>query len=344
MKKRKFCGLMAFCMGVLAGCSVAGAGQPVLETENIVMQETYTDLSDILGAEDGKENGVEIETGTEGRQKEEENVPDIVMQKAEECVEKLYSEGWQLADTYTDWRIESLTHSYTYEDFEGMILQVYQLNYQFLFQKPEAVQLVGGMSVDEDGWVVTDYPNSHYLIFRQDGDALVYLCLMFENDCYPGDETFTSDLQRIYDMGKLTLGEEGMETDTKELAVFREGDMDVKAATRTFGEGYSIYLTDGDWERTGTDEWTAVLNQQVKLTIEQPGDKTTGQIEQELMDEGYVFEDNELVKGENDMIYKIRLNNAGWKISYCFPSDAEEGWGMLLSTIVDTFYVNVIDK
>lgn len=70
--------------------------------------------------------------------------------------------------------IESLAHCYTYEDFEGMVLQVYRMNIEFLFDMPERVFLAGGMSMTEDGWVVPNYPSSKYLVFQQDKEALIF--------------------------------------------------------------------------------------------------------------------------------------------------------------------------
>lgn len=186
-------------MGLLASCSSAKVNQQPEKNEPVTETDRQPENNEPVTASEIDEDTGNVENDETGQQ----NVPDIVQQKAEEFVEELYLDGWLPADTYTDWRIASLTHSYTYEDFNGMALQVYRLNYEFLADKPEEIQLVGGMSIDEDGWVVASYPNSDYLIFQQDGDRLAYLRHMFENDCLPGDETFTSDLQRLYDMGEL---------------------------------------------------------------------------------------------------------------------------------------------
>lgn len=120
---------------------------------------------------------------------------DPVLTAAKELVSQKYT-NCQDAN-YSNWRIESLTHVYTYEEFEGMTLQIYQLNYEFFADNPENVMLVGGMTIDEDGWVVPEYANSTFLIFKQEGASLSYLAYIFENDCSPGDEIFTSDLKQI---------------------------------------------------------------------------------------------------------------------------------------------------
>lgn len=289
-----------------------------------------TDIGERSEASGTQDNGIHSET-------HETVVPDAVMQKAEEFAKGRFLRGWQSVDTYTDWRIESLKHVYTYDDFNGMTLAVYCLNYQFLSDNPEELLLPGGMSVDGDGWVTTEYPNSNYLIYRQNGDSLTYLSHVFENDCYPGDDTFTSDLQQRYDENSLMT-----EADKKVLICYKEGEPEENPATLTHGDGYTIYITDNDWEKTGADAWTALLNEQVRLQIEHSNGKSAGWLEQELCEDGYTFEDKELVKREGDMVYKVRLNNAGWKISYCFPTDAEEGWGMILPVIADTFYINTL--
>lgn len=54
-------------------------------------------------------------------------------------------------DNYTNWRIRSLSHCYTYEDFDGMVLQVYQMNCEFWHEKSDDIVLAGGMEITEDG-------------------------------------------------------------------------------------------------------------------------------------------------------------------------------------------------
>lgn len=121
-------------------------------------------------------------------------VPDIVLEAAVDFAGQKYLDRQK--EGYSNWRIESLAYVYTYEDLDGMKLQVYQLNYEFLAEEPEKVTSVGGMTVDAEVWVVPEYPDSNFLIFRQEGEELSYLTSLFENDCFPGDEVFTSDLRQ----------------------------------------------------------------------------------------------------------------------------------------------------
>ena len=117
-------------------------------------------------------------------------VPEIVTTTANEWVEQRFNNT-----TYHDWRVESLEYAYTYEDFEGMTLQVYRMNYEYLVDNPDEIFLAGGMSIDEEGWLVPEYPNCTYLIFKQDAKELIYLTTIMHNDGDPGTEVFTWDLR-----------------------------------------------------------------------------------------------------------------------------------------------------
>lgn len=124
-----------------------------------------------------------------------DEIPDLVMDAANQYVEQRYNDIHNQEGGFSKWRIEALEHVYTYDDFEGMTLQVYRMNFEFLAIDPEKVVLAAGASVDEEGWTVIDYPNSTYLIFRQDGEKLSHLLNLFENDCFPGDIAFNEDLR-----------------------------------------------------------------------------------------------------------------------------------------------------
>jgi hypothetical protein len=52
------------------------------------------------------------------------------------------------------------------------------------------------MYITEDNWVCPTYPNCTYLIFDANDKnfSKELLFALMENDCFPGDETFTSDL------------------------------------------------------------------------------------------------------------------------------------------------------
>jgi len=127
------------------------------------------------------------------------DVPEDVLAAAKAQVERLFDIGRTDSPhhSYTSWRIENLTYAYTYDDLNGMRLAIYQMNYELRTESPDSVVLAGGMYITEDNWVMPGYPNSTYLIFRQDGDKLRYLQSIVENDCAPGTQLFTDDLQEI---------------------------------------------------------------------------------------------------------------------------------------------------
>lgn len=126
-------------------------------------------------------------------------VTPAVRESANEVAESfltLYNEACPDCE-YSDYRLEALWHVYTYEEFQGKKLHVYCLNFELLAGAPENVILAGGAEMTKDGWVVPDYPNSRYLIFEEKDGEMTYLTFLFENDCYPGDELFNSDLEQV---------------------------------------------------------------------------------------------------------------------------------------------------
>ena len=127
------------------------------------------------------------------------DVPDIVLEAAKTKVGQFFEMDRESFPGYgyVNWRIEDLKYSYTYENLDDMQLVIYQMNYEFLSESPENIVLAGGMYITEDNWVMPNYPNSSFLIFRQDGDTLTFLGSMMANDCTPGTQTFTDDLRRV---------------------------------------------------------------------------------------------------------------------------------------------------
>ncbi|MBQ8279184.1 MAG: M56 family metallopeptidase [Roseburia sp.] len=155
----------------------------------VVLFATSADSESAAGGGDASE----IEATDAGKDLGEFEVPDVVAETANAWVAQCF--GNIESDNYLDWRVESLEYAYTYDDFDGMTLQVYRMNYEYLIADPEQILLAGGMSIDEEGWLVPEYPNCTYLIFEQVGDELSYLTTLMENDCEAGDELFTNDLR-----------------------------------------------------------------------------------------------------------------------------------------------------
>lgn len=127
------------------------------------------------------------------------DAPKVVLDATKSQVEQFFNNNrMDFPDyNYTNWRIEKLVYSYTYDNLNGMQIAIYQMNYEFLSESPENVVLAGGMYITEDNWVMPSYPNATYLIFKQEDDQLTFLQSIVENDCTPGTQLFTEDLQQI---------------------------------------------------------------------------------------------------------------------------------------------------
>lgn len=140
---------------------------------------------------------------------------------------------------------------------------------------------------------------------------------------------------------------EGSENTTT-LIFTKEGEPEEKQATLAAGDGYFIFLPDGEWQQSDTDTWTATANDQVLLRIEHYADQTIESADQKLMDDGYVIsEDGQRQKQEEDQICHVQWKDFGndlWGVFYCYPADAEEGWGRELPVIADTFALSLTDR
>lgn len=126
----------------------------------------------------------------------------------------------------------------------------------------------------------------------------------------------------------------------KMLTFIKEGLAEKKRAWLAVGDGFSIYLTDGEWEQTGAQEWKAVANDQVWIWISHFEDRSSDEVLQQLIADGYQEENGRLKKQNGDIINYAALKKSDedlWGIFYCYPSEAEEGWGRELPVIADTF-------
>lgn len=180
----------------------------------------------------GNPQGVRIEAGgnAEGVQ---QDVPSIVWDQAQQYVQAAFDQAKEdfenampASASYTDWRIQKLEHCYTYENIAGMVCEIYRLNYEFLAESPEKVTLAGGMQMSEEGWVVPQSPNSQYLVFSREGNLQTFFCSMYENDCMPGDELFTSDLiNYCFETGMFDESDEPDEEGKELIRRFMEVDI-----------------------------------------------------------------------------------------------------------------------
>lgn len=122
------------------------------------------------------------------------------------------------------------------------------------------------------------------------------------------------------------------------LTIMKGGEPEEKQAKLVSGEGFLLYLPKEEWQEDGANQWRAAVNQDVRIWVEfyenaQPGQAALG---------GYALEEGQLVKQEGELVYKAQMHeteNGVWCVFYCYPHEAEEGWGRELPVIADTFVV-----
>ena len=316
-------------VGIVVLFATSAKGEPASSSGNIDMTAEETTSEE------------QSDRDTEGPDLILIEAPAVVLDAASQYVEGDYINLRNQGYGYSDWRIESLEHVYTYADFEEMTLQVYQMNYEFLADDPEKVQLVGGMTMDEEGWVVPGYPYSTYLIFRQKGQELSYLTSLFENDCFPGDETFTSDL--TYALENLSARNENM--DTMMISYSLEEDEEMPAS-RYVGDGFYIYIPDMGWNVykpwDRPVEMEAVYDSEIKIWVEHYPNASFLEVEERLLSEGYAYDDNvvKLRKFDGSFLLEARIvaqDNDVWVVSSSF--NAAYDWGSRVDAIAATFTI-----
>ncbi len=177
---------------VLTSCNV--------DNTQIENSDTEKDQNEIE-IDINEEQTDEINLVDDVQEKKVFDVPDYILNQAYEQIESYYEESLLnfSESEYSDWRIENLKWSYSYDDLEGMKLDIYQINFEFFTEAPEKIVMAGGMYITEDNWVCPTYPNCTYLVFDSNSENMNknLLFAIMENDCFPGDEVFTSDLIRV---------------------------------------------------------------------------------------------------------------------------------------------------
>lgn len=133
--------------------------------------------------------------------------------------------------------------------------------------------------------------------------------------------------------------------DTIILTFMKEGMEEKKQAELVSEPEYMLYLPIGEWQKTETNMWQAVANEDVKLWVSNLSDRQ--QAEQLLTNNGYLPADEGMEKEEDGMAYQVRLyemEGEVFGVFYRYPEEAEEGWGRELPVIADTFMVVVPDE
>jgi len=127
------------------------------------------------------------------------DVPEPVLAAAKATVQKAYQDykngGFDSGADLDNWRVEYLSESWRRAYPTGALI-AYDLNYEYHAQKPANVMLAGGAYVDEDGWLMPDYPYCHYLFFIERNGQYTFLEEQMINDAGPGSEIFEAEMQR----------------------------------------------------------------------------------------------------------------------------------------------------
>lgn len=140
-------------------------------------------------------------------------------------------------------------------------------------------------------------------------------------------------------------GENDTLENTTMLTFSKEGEQEQKPAALVFGDGYSIYLPDDEWQQSDPGTWTAAVNEQVQLWITRFEGESMDSVAQKLEEDGYTpEEDGYMWKQEEDLTCHVSLKsseNDVWGVFYSYPADFEEGWGRELVVIADTFALSM---
>lgn len=140
-----------------------------------------------------------------------------------------------------------------------------------------------------------------------------------------------------------------------ELEIWVEGEPEKVPATLFQGEGYSLYLPDGEWVQTGSmsgeqpeeaDLFAAAANSQVTLSVRP--DRSGQDLERAydaLWAEGYnQSDDNDhffarTMEGQVQCQYVIAGESGVWCVAWSYPDTPEylEGWGSRIPQLMPGF-------
>lgn len=143
-----------------------------------------------------------------------------------------------------------------------------------------------------------------------------------------GEENTVEDTAE--DRMTLTIMKEGM-------AEQKEAELVVERGVLT-GKEYALYLPVDEWQKAEADTWQAIANENVRIWV--AGFEAGYPIGQILENDGFVPDEEGMEREENGIRYRARLyesETSVWCVEYCFPAEAEEGWGQEMRVIADTF-------
>lgn len=136
------------------------------------------------------------------------------------------------------------------------------------------------------------------------------------------------------------------------LIYMKEGMPESEPAQLVTGPGYSILIPQEGWTAFGSDGWMSEDNNRVQLWVShfsEEGSDYHGldgeQIAEALQGEGYQEEDGHYYwryEETNERVTAVELRQAGdrdfWGVFYTCPGEAEEGWGVTLRAMAQSFY------
>ena len=178
------------------------------------------------------------------------------------------------------------------------------------------------------------------------------------------EQMFPTEDNDAENMTDPSPGESGA-PDRMTITMMKEGEPEEKQAVLTVEDEYSLYLPEGEWQKNAEGIWQAVVNENVCIWVErftrenldeqiQTGLGTEIEYGEYTLNGEQIQEyDNlsdaelanlELLQTDGEIIYKEKLYGDGndvWCVYYCYPEEAEEGWGRELPVIADTFAIAV---
>lgn len=137
---------------------------------------------------------------------------------------------------------------------------------------------------------------------------------------------------------------------TYRLIYMKEGMPESEPAQLVTGQGYSILLPREGWTAFGPDGWMNEDNNEVELWVAHFSSEdsdyygfTREQVVEALQEEGYQGEDGRywIYETAKDRMTVVELHQASdqdlWGVFYTYPGEAEDGWGVELRAMAQTF-------
>lgn len=126
------------------------------------------------------------------------------------------------------------------------------------------------------------------------------------------------------------------------LTIMMEGLAEEMPVTVYAGDGYSICVPRG-WEQYGPDAWMHPENDMTQFWVTCFTGSTVKDAAATLSEEGYLAGEGEgapMTKTQSDRILRALLMEGGdcaWGVFYSFPPEAEEGFGVRLHAVAQSF-------